>query len=415
MTIALIALNLVFLLCTIAFNAELLSLAGSDITLKHFDEIAEIGQILSSFGMTLLAWKVIAKYKTGKDLAKAWALALVVLYPTTYYLQNKIPEVIMENMPHAYKVAGLYAYVLKKGYVSEVIKFPGIPYDDIKGTGAHTAFTANIGILLNPDSQYIKGIDENFSGFSAKVFKGYWLAHKDELYERYTERGLNRFKEVYWMYQRLEALRAENPRSNKYQYQALNTFVTGGTEQQINMRYALGIRSGIRDGQQVLKQNAMHILAADALGPLYVKGMLLNADQKQFEAYIPYIANNMASAITNTDMQGAQGQMVLKNMVVVPLALFSSLFFGVISFVVLIFSLVEYKWPGTERKKLKIGMIFFLLILPFIISNPIARSPGYKALVQRSGHGVEVIRPILQWSMITEGWLYDLKVKIVGN
>jgi hypothetical protein len=415
MTIALIALNLVFLLCTVAFNAELLSLAGSDITLKHFDEIAEIGQILSSFGMTLLAWKVIAKYKTGKDLAKAWALALVVLYPTTYHLQNKISEVIMENMPHAYKVAGLYAYVLKKGYVSEVIKFPGIPYDDIKGTGAHTAFIANIGILLNPDSQYIKRIDENFSGFSAKVFKGYWLAHKDELYERYTERGLNRIKEVYWMYQRLEALREENPHANKHPYQPLNAFVTGGTQQEINMRYALGIPPGIRDGQQVLKQSAMHILAADALGPLYVKGMLLNASSKQFEAYIPYIANNMASAITSTDMQGTQGQMVLKNMIFLPLALFSSLLFGLISFVVLVFSLIEYKWPRAERKKLKIGIITALLILPFIISNPIARSPGYKTLVQRSGQGVEVIRPILQWSMITEGWLYELKVKLVGH
>lgn len=415
MNITLILLNLVFLLCTIAFNAELLSLAGSDITLKHFDRIAEIGQILSSFGVTLLAWRIIAQYKSGKALFKAWGIAILVLYPVTYFAQSAISTLIIEKMPHEYKVASLYAYVLKKGYLSEVIQFPDFPNVRGKDSGAHTAFIANMGVLFNPDNLYIKGIDENFSGFSSKVFKGYWKSHQDELYQRYTKRGVSRFKEVIRTYAIIEQKRAENPHSSKFKSVPLKGIVADGTEKEQNFRYALAFPPGIRDANTLLQHRAMHLLAADSLGPLYVQGMSLNASQQLFNTYIPYISNNMASAITATDLSGEQGQMILKNMIFLPLTLFTSLFFGIISFVVLVFSLMELRQPATPRPKLKLALILVLLLMPFIIGNPIVKSQGYTILIKRSGDGVEFIQPILKWAMITEGWLYTLKTKVAGD
>ena len=415
MKITLILLNLIFLLCTIAFNAELLSLAGSDITLKHFDHIAEVGQVLSSFGVTLFAWRFIAQRTSGHSLFKAWGVALLLLYPTTYFAQSAISELIIEKLPNEYKVASLYAYVLKKGYLSEVIHFKDLPYAEIKGSGAQTSFIANMGILFNPDNLYVKGIDQNFSGFSAKVFKGYWKVHQEELYERYTERGIKRFNEVIRAYSVIEKKRKENPYDIKYNQIPLSSFVDKTTEQQKNVRYAMALPPGITDINRLLRSQVMHIMAADALGPLYVKGMSLNASKQLFNTYIPYIANNMASAITGTDLEGEQGQMIMKNMIFLPLTLFTSLFFGIISFVVLVFSLLEIRQPATPKPKLKIAIILTLLMMPFILGNPIVKSSGYTLLVKRSGDGVGFIQPILTWAMITEGWLYTLKTKVVGT
>jgi len=415
MNIALILLNLVFLLCTILFNAELLSLAGSDITLKHFDRIAEIGQLLSSFGLTLLSWKFMAQRWTGKALIKAWAISFVILYPTTYLGQSLASQLIIEKMPNEYKVASLYAYVLKKGYLADVIHFPKLPDDRGQETGAHTAFVANMGIIFNPENLYIKGIDDNFSGFSSKVFKGYWQVHHDELYQRFHERAFPRFKAVIKAYSELERKRLENPFTEKYKPVPLRGIVEGGTEEEQNERYALAFPAGIKDIRVMVNHPIMHVLAADVLGPIYVKGMQLNADAKQFEAYIPYIANNMASAITATDLSGEQGKMILKNMIFLPLTLFTSLFIGIISFVVLLFSLIELRQPAIPRPKLKIAIILFMLVMPFVIGNTIVKSDGYRLLIKRSGGGIEYIQPILKWSMVTEGWLYALKGKVLGH
>jgi hypothetical protein len=409
MHMALIILNLIFLIVSMAFNAKLLSLGGSDITLAYFNKIAEIGQLLSSFGFTLIVWKVLSFRRQGKQLLKAWGLAFLVAYPTAYVAQEMVSSYIANNLSHPYKVAALYAYVAKKDYSSRLIEDENNAPSEKKATGAQRAFLVNLGILLNPDSAYIKEIDSNFSGYAAGVFERYINRHADEFYERYQRGAVDSVKDIAKKYADDEVTRKNGFTLAQPSKVLFAPIITGGFEGE-NRGYSYSLPRGMTTIIQLERQKNIHIMAQERLGPLYVTGMNLLAGKAQFMAYVPSIASNMASEITTTDLNGSQGQMVIKNMIFLPIALFTSLFFGIISLVTLIFELIKARstQPGESRLKLKVFIISVFLLAPIIVGNEIINSEPYIQAVANSGHDLNMLSPILTWSMVMQGWLYDI-------
>lgn len=407
MHIALILLNLVFLVLSMAFNAKLLSLGGSDITLAYFNKIAEIGQLLSSFGFTLIIWRVLSFRRQGKALAKAWLISFLIAYPSAYVAQDMVSAYIANNLSHPYKVASLYAYVAKKEFSSRLDVAENNGDQNQKATGAERAFLVNLGILLNPDSAYIQKIDSNFSGYATAVFTRYIGRHSEDFYSRYENASIQSIKDITKIYSQNESYRISGLSFPKTPT-ALTSPINSGNIAADNENYANSLPHGIKTMAQIERQKNIHVMAKDRLGPLYVNGMDLLSNKEKFLGYVPSIASNMASEITATDINGAQGQMVVKNMIFLPIALFTSLFFGVISLVTLIFELIKLKTGQTSKIKTRICIIAVFLLAPLVIGNEIISSEAYINGVSNSGNEINMISPILKWSMVTEGWLYDL-------
>lgn len=414
MIIALILLNIVFLVFNLAFNAQLLDLAASDITLIKFDEIARNGQLLSAFGMTLLAWKLLSTRFVGKKLAVTWLASFVLVYPCAYVIQDVVPDLIMENLEHKHKAASVYAYVVKKGYVSSVITLKDIEGFNKDRSGANKSLVANMGILLNYNSEYLKKIDKDFVAFTNYVFTRYWQRHSDELYEKFKARSIEPIKEIVEQYASEEAHRKSLPLSERKHHAPVPlsepAFSDNAKTRPHVLLYARALPEGIRNKDSLIKDKQIQMMAKSVLGPLYVNGMNPLATKEEFNRYIPQISQNMAYEVAATDLDSEQGKAIIKNMLFLPFTLATSLFMGVISLVILLFSLIEaVSNRSNNSTKIKSFIIAFIVVAPLIIGNSVVNSAGFDDLLAKSGGTLDMVKFVVQWAMVTEGWLYEIK------
>lgn len=411
---ALILLNIVFLVFNLAFNAQLLDLAASDITLLKFDEIARNGQLLSAFGMTLLAWKLLSTRFVGKKLALAWLASFILVYPFAYVTQDIVPEIIMKNLEHKHKAASVYAYVVKKGYVSSVITLKNIEGYSKDISGANKSLVANMGILLNYNSEYLKKIDNDFVAFTSYVFTRYWAKHSDELYEKFKDGSIEPIKEVVEQYASEEAHRSSLPSSERKHHRPVPlsspAFSDNAKSRPHVLLYARAIPEGIRSKDTLIKDKHIQMMVKSVLGPLYVAGMNPLATKEEFNQYIPQISQNMANEVAATNLDSEQGKAIIKNMLFLPFTLATSLFMGVISIVILLFSFIEtISSRGGNNTKIKIAIIAFIIVAPLIVGNSVVNSAGFDDLVAKSGGTLDMAKFVVKWAMVTEGWLYEAK------
>jgi len=150
-------------------------------------------------------------------------------------------------------------------------------------------------------------------------------------------------------------------------------------------------------------------MAKNKLGPLYVKGMNLLVTRDQYQTYLPGIADNMAYDVAHTDIHGAEGLNVLKNMWFIQFSLLSGLFFGGISFVVLIISGIEAlrRVPGRIRFVRPVAIVSIVL-LPLVVGNAIVDSPGYRDAFRSLGKQPVVLATVFHWAMSSEAMLYNI-------
>ena len=411
MLIALVVLNALYLICSLLFNAELLNFAGADIPLRKLDVLETYSQILAATSLCLLVWRICYRRYQGKGrVLWVWlAASTLVVTPLTWWFQGAAPDWIAEQFPGSLRVSSLYAYVTKKGLLYDSLTIPQIPYKAYKDQGEGKAFIANLGVLMSVQGSYVERIDRNFQGFSAAVFRGYTVRNGDALYERLQETVVPSISDISRAYAQLEGFRAGGiPGSEWRPIKWPNAGADLGYQPTID-EYARSINPGVRTRDALANTTEVRHMAKTKLGPLYVKGMNLLATREQYQAYLPGIADNMAYDVAHTDIHGAEGLNVLKNMWFIPFSLLSGLFFGGISLVVLIISGIEAlrSLPGRIRFVRPVAVIS-IVMLPLVVGNAIVDSPGYRDAFRSLGKQPVVLATVFHWAMSSEAMLYNI-------
>lgn len=411
MLVALVVLNALYLICSLLFNAELLNMAGANIPLKKLEVLETYSQILAATSMCLLVWRLCYRRYRGKGRTLwIWLVAsTVIVTPATWWFQGAAPDWIAEQFPGSLRVSSLYAYVTKKGLLYDSLNIPDIPYKAYKDQGEGKAFIANLGVLMSVQGAYVERIDKNFQGFSAAVFRGYTARNGDALYERLQETVVPNIDDIIRTYAKLEGFRAAAIPGNEWKpIQWPSAGVDLGYQPSID-EYARSINPGVRSRDALANTTEVRYMAKNALGPLYVRGMNLLATRQQFQSYLPGIADNMAFDVAHTDIHGAEGLNVVKNMWFIPFSLLSGLFFGAISLVVLIISGVEAlrRMPGRIRFVRPIAIVS-IVIFPLAVGNGIVESTGYRDAFRSLGKQPLLLASVFNWAMTSEAMLYNL-------
>jgi hypothetical protein len=411
MLIALVVLNALYLVCSLLFNAELLNYAGADIPLKKLEVLETYSQVLAATSMCLLVWRICYRRYQGKKRALWLSLAVstALVTPVTWWFQGAAPDWIAAQFPGSLRVSSLYAYVTKKGLLYDSLTIPRIPYKEFKDQGEGKAFIANLGVLMSVQGSYVERIDKNFQGFSAAVFRGYTARNGDALYERLQETVVPSIEDIIRSYAKLEGFRAAAIPGNEWKP---IPWPGGGADlgyQPSIDEYARSINPGVRTPDAIANTTEVRHMAKSALGPLYVKGMNLLATREQYQSYLPGIADNMAFDVAHTNIHGAEGLNVLKNMWFIPFSLLSGLFFGAISLVVLIISGIEAlrRLPGRIRFVRPVAIVS-IVIFPLVVGNAIVDSSGYRDAFGRLGKQPMLLASVFNWAMSSEAMLYNL-------
>lgn len=411
MLVALVVLNALYLICSLLFNAELLNMAGADIPLKKLEVLETYSQVLAATSMCLLVWRICYRRYQGKGrVLWFWLAASTVLVtPVTWWFQGAAPDWIAEKFPGSLRVSSLYAYVTKKGLLYDSLTIPKIPYKAYKDQGEGKAFIANLGVLMSVQGSYVERIDKNFQGFSAAVFRGYTARNGDALYERLQETVVPNIDDIIRTYAKLEGFRAAGIPGNEWKPIPWPSAGADLGYQPGIDEYARSINPGIRSRDALANTTEVRHMAKSALGPLYVRGMNLLATREQFQGYLPGIADNMAFDVAHTDIHGAEGLNVLKNMWFIPFSLMSGLFFGAISLVVLIISGIEAlrRLPGRIRFVRPLAIASIVLV-PLVVGNGIVDSSGYRDAFRSLGKQPLLLASVFSWAMSSEAMLYNL-------
>lgn len=411
MLVALVVLNALYLICSLLFNAELLNMAGADIPLKKLEILETYSQVLAATSMCLLVWRICyRRYQSKGRVLWFWLAASTALVtPVTWWFQGAAPDWIAEKFPGSLRVSSLYAYVTKKGLLYDSLTIPKIPYKAYKDQGEGKAFIANLGVLMSVQGSYVERIDKNFQGFSAAVFRGYTARNGDALYERLQETVVPSIDDIIRTYAKLEGFRAAGIPGNEWKpIQWPSAGAELGYQPGID-EYARSIKPGVRSRDALVNTTEVRHMAKSALGPLYVRGMNLLATREQFQGYLPGIADNMAFDVAHTDIHGAEGLNVLKNMWFIPFSLMSGLFFGAISLVVLIISGIEAlrRLPGRIRFVRPLAIASIVLV-PLVVGNGIVDSAGYRDAFRSLGKQPLLLASVFSWAMSSEAMLYNL-------
>ena len=411
MLIALVVLNALYLLCSLLFNAELLNMAGADIPLKKLEILETYSQVLAATSMCLLVWRICYRRYQGKGRVLWFWLAVstALVTPVTWWFQGAAPDWIAEKFPGSLRVSSLYAYVTKKGLLYDSLTIPQIPYKAYKDQGEGKAFIANLGVLMSVQGSYVERIDKNFQGFSAAVFRGYTARNGDALYERLQETVVPSIDDIIRTYAKLEGFRAAGIPGNEWRPIHWPSAGADLGHQPSIDEYARSINPGVRNRDALANTTEVRHMAKSALGPLYVRGMNLLATREQFQSYLPGIADNMAFDVAHTDIHGAEGLNVLKNMWFIPFSLMSGLFFGAISLVVLIISGIEAlrRLPGRIRFVRPLAIASIVLV-PLVVGNGIVDSSGYRDAFRSLGKQPLLLASVFSWAMSSEAMLYNL-------
>ena len=77
---------------------------------------------------------------------------------------------------------------------------------------------------------------------------------------------------------------------------------------------------------------------------------------------------------------------------------------------ILLFSLIEaVSNRSNNSTKIKSFIIAFIVVAPLIIGNSVVNSAGFDDLLAKSGGTLDMVKFVVQWAMVTEGWLYEAK------
>lgn len=411
MLIALVVLNAINLLCNLLFNAELLNMAGADIPIKRLEVLETYSQVLAASGMCLLVWRICFRRHQGKGTVLwIWlAASTALVIPTSWWIQGAVPDLIADRFPEPLRVSSLFAYVTKKGLLYDSLTIPRVPYKDMKEQGEGKAFVANLGVLMSVQGSYVQLIDKNFQGFSTAVFRGYTARNADLMYERIQVTVVPPINEMIRAYVSLEGSRAAGIPG--YDWKPIR-WPGGGGElgcQPSIDEYARSLKPGLRSREDIADSLEARYMARASLGPIYVKGMLLLATREHFQQYLPHIAENMAFEVAHTDPHGPDAMRVLKNLWFIPFSLFTGLFFGAISLVILIMSGIEALTGRSRKTKyVRLAAIASIVIVPLMVSNPILDSSGYKEAFQSVDRNSVLVASIFRWAMSSQALLYNI-------
>ena len=411
MLVALDALNAIYLICCLLFNAELLNMAGADIPLKKLEDLETYSQVLASTSMCMLVWRLCYwRYRArGKVLWISLVASTLIVTPATWWFQGAAPDWIAEQFPGSLRVSSLYAYVTKKGLLYDSLNIPGLPYKAYKDQGEGKAFIANLGVLMSVQGSYVNRIDKNFQGFAAAVFRGYTARNGDALYERLNETVVPDVDDIIREYTKLEGFRAAGIAGHEHKPIPWPRGDRDLGYQPTIDEYARSISPGVRSRDALMNSDEIRHMAKSTLGPFYVKGMNLLATRQQFQSYLPAIAENMAFDVAHTDIKGLEGLNVVKNMWFIPFSLLSGLFFGAISLVVLIISGIKALSRLPERIRfVRPAAIALIVIVPLALSNGIVDSAGYRDAFRSLGRQPMVVASVFNWAMTSQAMLYNL-------
>lgn len=160
---ALIALQAIYLILELAFNARLVdsvSIADS----QYFEYLGHLGRILSGAGCCLLVFSLLRKWQAGPVAAKMLVHVLVALiaFPTVYYGQEKLIDHLVDSSDAEQRVHAQYIALLKRGLASNALVFKDIEFtaEDTQRPAAKT-FINSIGFAVFFAPGYLQSVAEN--------------------------------------------------------------------------------------------------------------------------------------------------------------------------------------------------------------------------------------------------------------
>lgn len=154
-----------------------------------------------------------------------------------------------------------------------------------------------------------------------------------------------------------------------------------------------------------------------AFDGLYV-GMVFNEDSfngMNLEEDINVIKNNadniamaLAKEFAKKDLMSDEGASIVKAMIIPPLALLFSLFFGFINFIILVKTILN---KNIKNKKVNnfiiLGLVSFILVFPLLLNNKYTESSSYKKVLVHVENKSAALSLGVDWIMKLEPFVYS--------
>lgn len=195
--------------------------------------------------------------------------------------------------------------------------------------------------------------------------------------------------------------------------QAMKTSVSenfnSAFSQQINKKYNVSIPTGIKDEKVFFAQPGVQKILKDKMGSLYVEGMRPDLSKSAFKSdVVPGIIKGMAKDFVSSNLDTKEGKDIVKAMIVPPIAIFLSLFFGIINVIILIKSLLSRTRAFKKYSNIiAITFVVIMLSIPAMLKNQYTESDSYTRVYNSMKDYNLVMAEGVNWIMKTAPFIYS--------
>lgn len=191
-----------------------------------------------------------------------------------------------------------------------------------------------------------------------------------------------------------------------------NSKFIGAFNKETTEKYGVQIPVGITNRDIFYSQASVQKILKDKLGVMYVDGIKPDMNKEQFKTIaVTSIAKNVATEFLNKDLNSVEGKKIVKAMIVPPIALFLSLFFGFVNAVILIKTIIskvlKVKNVNMVSNIIAIAFIAILITIPAMLSNKYTESDSYVKVYGNMKEYNVFMAESVNWIMKLEPFVYS--------
>jgi len=162
-----IALNILYLIIELSFNAYLLDISASMSALTDLDHLELYGRSISAAGATLLFWRLLIPYKKNLSVSKTlfkFLLISIIVYPTVFLGQKKLIDYMVDSSTAEMRRSAEVLNVLKFGIAHGFVEIDELTLDDLTlETAEGKMFVVLAGLLIYSTNDELKKIDNQLN------------------------------------------------------------------------------------------------------------------------------------------------------------------------------------------------------------------------------------------------------------